>query len=59
VTASTEGSPLSGFNVRAIGPEPSGATPIEQEELDGLIPDFVAAWRAFIRSPTATVDARA
>jgi Fic-DOC domain mobile mystery protein B len=42
VTASTEGSPLSGFNVRAIGPEPSGATPIEQEELDGLIPDFVA-----------------
>lgn len=30
------------FNVRAIGPEPSGATPIEEEDLDGLIPDFVA-----------------
>jgi Fic-DOC domain mobile mystery protein B len=30
------------FNVRAIGPEPAGATPIEQEDLDGLIPDFVA-----------------
>lgn len=25
-----------------IGPEPEGATPIEAEELDGLIPDFVA-----------------
>lgn len=25
-----------------IGPEPAGATPIEAEELDGLIPDFVA-----------------
>jgi Fic-DOC domain mobile mystery protein B len=35
--------PLSRFNVRTIGPEPSGATPIEEEEdLEGLIPDFVA-----------------
>jgi Fic-DOC domain mobile mystery protein B len=30
------------FNVRRIGPEPSGATPIEEEDLQGLIPDFVA-----------------
>ena len=30
------------FNVRTIGPEPSGATPLEEEDLDGLIPDFVA-----------------
>lgn len=30
------------FNVRTIGPEPSGATPIEDEDLDGLVPDFVA-----------------
>jgi Fic-DOC domain mobile mystery protein B len=35
-------SPLSAFTVRTIGPEPSGATPIEQEDLEGLIPDFVA-----------------
>ncbi len=33
---------LERFNVRTIGPEPSGATPIEQEDLEGLIPDFVA-----------------
>jgi Fic-DOC domain mobile mystery protein B len=25
-----------------IGPEPAGATPIAEEDLDGLIPDFVA-----------------
>lgn len=36
------GEPLSGFNLRNIGPEPSGATPIEEEDLEGLIPDFVA-----------------
>ncbi len=30
------------FNVDTIGPEPSGATPIEAEDLEGLIPDFVA-----------------
>ncbi|MGH2903115.1 MAG: mobile mystery protein B [Solirubrobacteraceae bacterium] len=34
--------PLPGFNVRSIGPEPSGATPLEEEDLRGLIPDFVA-----------------
>jgi len=34
--------PLASFNVRSIGPEPSGATPIEMEDLEGLIPDFVA-----------------
>jgi Fic-DOC domain mobile mystery protein B len=28
--------------VRSLGPEPSGATPLEQEDLEGLIPDFVA-----------------
>jgi Fic-DOC domain mobile mystery protein B len=30
------------FNVSAIGPEPAGATPLEEEDLAGLIPDFVA-----------------
>jgi len=30
------------FSVRTIGPEPTGATPIEDEDLEGLIPDFVA-----------------
>jgi Fic-DOC domain mobile mystery protein B len=30
------------FNARSIGPEPSGATPLEPEDLEGLIPDFVA-----------------
>jgi Fic-DOC domain mobile mystery protein B len=30
------------FNMRTIGPEPSGTTPIEEEDLEGLIPDFVA-----------------
>ena len=34
--------PLARFNARSIGPEPSGATPIEAEDLEGLIPDFVA-----------------
>ncbi len=34
--------PLPPFNVGSIGPEPSGATPIEEEDLEGLIPDFVA-----------------
>lgn len=31
-----------GMSVRTIGPEPSGATPIEDEEISGLIPEFVA-----------------
>ncbi len=35
-------SPLPRFSARTIGPEPSGATPIEHEDLEGLIPDFVA-----------------
>ena len=30
------------FNVSALGPEPADATPIEDEDLVGLIPDFVA-----------------
>ena len=30
------------FNLRTIGPEPSGATPLEDEDLLGLIPDFVS-----------------
>jgi hypothetical protein len=34
--------PLPRFNMRTIGPEPSGATPLEEEDLEGLIPDFVA-----------------
>jgi hypothetical protein len=29
-------------NVGPIGPEPAGATPIVEEDLEGLIPDFVA-----------------
>ncbi len=33
---------MSGFNVRTIGPETSGATTIQHEDLEGLIPDFVA-----------------
>jgi Fic-DOC domain mobile mystery protein B len=40
--APPEGPPLARFNVRTVGPEPSGATPIAQEDLEGLIPDFVA-----------------
>jgi Fic-DOC domain mobile mystery protein B len=34
--------PLPSFNIRTIGPEPAGATPLEEEDLEGLIPDFVA-----------------
>jgi fido (protein-threonine AMPylation protein) len=30
------------FSLKSIGPEPTGATPIEEEDLEGLIPDFVA-----------------
>ena len=30
------------FNLRAIGPEPDGATPLDETELVGLIPGFVA-----------------
>lgn len=30
------------FNLRTIGPEPAGATPLEEEDFEGLIPEFVA-----------------
>ena len=30
------------FNLATIGPEPDGATPLEAEDLEGLIPAFVA-----------------
>ena len=45
MTDGTSGSPRpspGGRNVRTIGPEPSGATPIDDEDLLGLLPDFVA-----------------
>lgn len=41
-SAAPEESPVPSFNVRTIGPEPDDATPIEAEDLEGLIPDFVA-----------------
>jgi Fic-DOC domain mobile mystery protein B len=34
--------PLPTLNLQTIGPEPSGATPLEPEHLECLIPDFVA-----------------
>lgn len=34
--------PPRGFNLRTIGPEPKGATPLEEEDLVDLIPAFVA-----------------
>jgi Fic-DOC domain mobile mystery protein B len=37
-----DGPSSSQFNIATIGPEPSGATPIEPEDLEGLTPDFVA-----------------
>lgn len=30
------------FTVRHLGPEPDGATPLDEDELADLIPDFVA-----------------
>jgi Fic-DOC domain mobile mystery protein B len=42
VSAPPDDQPSPRFNVHTIGPEPSGATPIEDEDLEGLIPDFVA-----------------
>lgn len=33
---------VSSFNLRTIGPEPDGATPLEEDELVDLIPAFVA-----------------
>ena len=39
----TDGKPPIGtFSLKSIGPEPTGATPIGEEDLEGLIPDFVA-----------------
>jgi len=29
------------FSLKSIGPEPTGATPLEEDDLEGLIPDFV------------------
>jgi Fic-DOC domain mobile mystery protein B len=34
--------PPPAFSVRSVGPEPPASTPLEQEDLEGLIPDFVA-----------------
>jgi Fic-DOC domain mobile mystery protein B len=42
MTGAREDQPRSAFNLRSIGPEPSGATPLEPEDLEGLIPAFVA-----------------
>ncbi len=42
MSAPPDGQPLPRFNSQTIGPEPSGATSIEPEDLEGLIPDFVA-----------------
>jgi Fic-DOC domain mobile mystery protein B len=30
------------FSVSTIGPEPDGATPLDEDDLEGLIPEFVA-----------------
>jgi Fic-DOC domain mobile mystery protein B len=37
-----EGAGARRFSLQTIGPDPTGATPIEPENLDGLIPVFVA-----------------
>jgi hypothetical protein len=42
MTDARQGQSRSALNLRTIGPEPSGATPLEPEDLEGLIPDFVA-----------------
>jgi Fic-DOC domain mobile mystery protein B len=42
VTDAQQDQPRPDFSLRNIGPEPSGATPLEPEDLEGLIPDFVA-----------------
>ena len=36
------GPPLQPLNVSTIGPEPTGATPVDDEDLDGLIPTYVS-----------------
>ena len=42
MTDAQQDQPRPVFSLRSIGPEPSGATPLEPEDLEGLIPDFVA-----------------
>lgn len=42
MTAADRPPPAERFVLSTIGPEPSGATPLEPEDLEGLIPDFVA-----------------
>ncbi len=42
MTDARQDQPRSAFNLRTVGPEPSGATPLEPEDLEGLIPEFVA-----------------
>ncbi|MGH9091582.1 MAG: mobile mystery protein B [Acidimicrobiales bacterium] len=42
MTADPPGAEPPIFNVRTIGPEPPGATPVDEEDVEGLIPDFVA-----------------
>jgi hypothetical protein len=42
MTDTQQGEPRPVFNLRAIGPEPPGATPLGHDDLEGLIPDFVA-----------------
>lgn len=39
---SDAGAPEPSTGVWTIGPEPTGATPIDEEDLAGLLPDFVA-----------------
>lgn len=39
---SREDSSSGAFDLRTIGPEPDGATPLDEDELADLLPDFVA-----------------
>ncbi|HMJ74394.1 MAG TPA: mobile mystery protein B [Iamia sp.] len=40
--ARAEPHPVGAFNLRTIGDEPDGATPLDEDDIAGLIPDFVA-----------------
>ena len=42
VSATANGDADPSFHLRTIGPEPAGATPLEEEDLEVLIPTFVA-----------------
>ncbi|MGH3401455.1 MAG: mobile mystery protein B [Streptosporangiaceae bacterium] len=42
MTDARQDQPRPVFSLRTIGPEPSGATPLDPEDLEGLIPDFMA-----------------